>query len=241
MDAKIAAGIQRDEQAEGSPETAIRTQVEAILKDTHTCLPGIIRSFDAETQTAQVQPAIKRLFIEEGPVDLPLCVDVPVQFPQGGNFILTFPVGPPDECLLVFSERAIDFWWHKGGVQLPAEYRMHDLSDAFAIVGVRNRTRAADVADFSTDAAELRTRDGTTVLRIEGSSIYVGGKLGAEAAIMGETYLQAEDVLLTGIIAGVNAALGALGLGAASTTLNGLKETFDTAAATFLASKAKVV
>lgn len=193
MDAKAAAGAQRDEQGEATVETAIRTQVEAMLKNTNTCLPGIVKSFNKETQTAEVQPAIKRLFVEVGWVDLPLCVDVPVQFPSGGDFVMTFPVTDGDECLLVFSQRAIDFWWDRGGVQLPAEYRLHDLSDAFAVMGVSSKPRA--LTAFNTNGVELRTRAGEVLFRVEPDGVWVGGVPGAQPAVLG-TALAAILVLL---------------------------------------------
>ncbi|MFW8450019.1 Gp138 family membrane-puncturing spike protein, partial [Klebsiella pneumoniae] len=64
-------------------------------------------------------------------VNLPLLVDVPVVFPRGGGCTLTFPVKPGDECLVIFADRCIDFWWQSGGIQEPVDERMHDLSDAF--------------------------------------------------------------------------------------------------------------
>jgi hypothetical protein len=241
MDAKSAADLQRDEQLEGSMETAMRTQVEAALKNTHTCLPGIVRSFDATTQTAQVQPAIKRIFIELGPVDLPPCVDVPVVFPSGGNFVLTFPVAADDECLLIFSERAIDFWFEKGGVQLPSEYRLHDLSDAYALVGVRSKPKAAELVAFNTTAAELRTKDGTTVLRIDGTSVYVGGAVGAQPTIMGTAYRSAEDTYFAALETYLAALGGLPGMTAPAGVFNTAAGVFHTAAATYLAQKAKVL
>lgn len=154
------AGNNRDEQVAATNEDAFAAQVDGRLKDVHTLLPGIIASFDSVKQTASVQPAIKRIFTERGPVNLPLCVDVPVEFPGGGGFFLTFPVKPGDECTLAFSERCIDFWFINGGVQLPAEYRLHDLSDAFARVGVNSQPNK--LAAFQTNAVELRNRARTT-------------------------------------------------------------------------------
>lgn len=151
---------ERDEELAGTPEAAHRQQIEGRLKDLHTVLPGIIDSFDPATQTASVQPAIKRIFTERGPVALPVCVDVPVMFPGGGDFYLTFPVKQGDECTLHFSERCIDFWFANGGVQLPAEYRLHDLSDAFAFVGVNSQPRK--IPSFNATAVELRDRARTT-------------------------------------------------------------------------------
>lgn len=150
-------------------------QMDAALKNLHTSIPGIIISFDPDNQSASVQPAIRRIFTEAGAVNLPPCVDVPVQFPSGGNFVLTFPVTTGDECILLFSERAIDFWWVNGGVQLPAEYRLHDLSDAMAIVGLRSNPRK--LADFQTTGAELRTISRSTFIRLEEGSIHIKGNI----------------------------------------------------------------
>jgi len=148
--------INRDAQQAASAESAAGAQVEGRLKDLHTCLPGIIASFDPETQTASVQPAVQRIFTEKGAVNLPLCVDVPVQFPGGGDFFITFPVKPGDECILWFSERAIDNWHVAGGTAPPAEYRLHDLSDGMAMVGLNNQ--AKKIPEFNPDDVELRTR-----------------------------------------------------------------------------------
>lgn len=171
--------IQRDQQLTATQEEAHAAQIEGRLKDLHTCLPGIIASFDPGTQTASVQPAIKRIFTERGAVNLPLCVDVPVQFPGGGDFFLTFPVKTGDECMLHFSERCIDFWHANGGVQLPGEYRLHDLSDAMATVGINSQPRK--IGSFNTTGAELRTRGGATFVRVEQEKIILQ---------VGDTYLE---------------------------------------------------
>jgi hypothetical protein len=90
-------------------------------------------------------------------------VDVPVIFPRGGGCTLTFPVKAGDECLLIFADRCIDFWWQNGGVQKPVDLRMHDLSDAFAIVGPQSQ--AHKISGISTSAAQLRTDDGLRLLK----------------------------------------------------------------------------
>jgi hypothetical protein len=185
MDAARFKELQDDEQREDSPDSGVRAVVENELVDVHTSTPGIIKSFDASKQTAVVQPAIRRLFIGKGFINLPQCVDVPVQFPRGGNFVITFPVASGDECLLTFGERAIDFWWDRGGVQEPAEPRMHDLSDAFAHLGFSSRGRVP--GSISTDALEIRTLDGATVLRLDpDGSIYIGAKAGAQPIPLGD-------------------------------------------------------
>lgn len=167
--------IDTGEQLAATPEAAFMAQVESRLKELHTCLPGIIDSYDPLTQTASVQPAIQRVWTEKGGVALPLCVDVPVAFPGGGDYFLTFPVQRGDECILFFSERCIDFWYLNGGVQLPAEYRLHDLSDAMAVVGINSQARR--LTNVQTDGAELRTRSRSTFIKLTETGIHMKGDL----------------------------------------------------------------
>jgi hypothetical protein len=174
-DGKQIGKVQRDQQLTATQEEAHAAQIEGRLKDLHTCLPGIIASFDPDTQTASVQPAIKRIFTEQGAVNLPLCVDVPVAFPGGGDFFLTFPVKPGDECILLFSERAIDNWHVSGGTQTPAEYRLHDLSDGIAIVGLNSQPHK--LAALQMTGAELRTRSRSTYIRLEDGTIFIKGNI----------------------------------------------------------------
>lgn len=143
-----------------------------------TACPGIIQSYNAEALTCTVQPAIKgRVESPDGnvaSVALPLLVDVPVIFPSGGGFVLTFPVAAGDECLVVFASRCIDAWWQSGGVQEPIETRMHDLSDGFALVGPRSQARK--IPAVSAEHVQLRTEDGQTYLEIQ-----PGGKVRVSA------------------------------------------------------------
>lgn len=173
MTGDTAVGMQLDDELEGSPERAAAVFAENVQKNLRTCQPGIVRNYDPATQTAQVQATIRRLIVGQGFVDLPLCVDVPVQFPAGGPFVLTFPLAADDEGILVFSDRAIDFWWDRGGIQDPSEYRLHDLSDAFFVPGVSSRPRF--LTGVATDAAELRTRDGTVLVRATADGVVLNG------------------------------------------------------------------
>ena len=174
-DGKQIGKLQRDAQQAASSEEAASAQIEGRLKDLHTMMPGIIVSFDPDKQTAVVQPAIKRIFTEKGAVNLPVCVDVPVAFPGGGDFFLTFPVKAGDECILGFSERAIDNWYASGGSQAPAEYRLHDLSDGIAQVGLNSQPKK--LTSLQMTGAELRTRSRSTYIRLEDGTIYIKGNI----------------------------------------------------------------
>lgn len=149
-------------------DEALRCALEGKQADMWTSMPGIIQSFDATVQTASVQIAIQAKFIDKtGKItNVPISVltDCPCQFPGGGGFSQTWPVAVGDECLVVFGSRCIDAWWEQGGVQPPAEYRMHDLSDGFVLLGFRSKPRA--LSGVSTTTAQWRSDDGMLYIEL---------------------------------------------------------------------------
>ena len=140
-------------------EEAFRTAVQAMLSGLWVGGPGIIESYNAALQTCSVQPAIQgRVMDAAGKitfVNMPVCVDVPVFFLSGGGFSVTTPVAQGDECFIAFADRCIDSWWQNGGINPPAEYRMHDLSDGFAFIGFRSNPRA--LTNVSTTSLQVRS------------------------------------------------------------------------------------
>ena len=99
-----------------------------ILTSLHCALPGTVVSFDAESQTAVIQPAVSR-----NNVQMPLLRDVPVFMP------VAFEVNEGDACLVIFADCDIDAWFETGEAEVPESGRMHSLSDGFAFVGFRTR------------------------------------------------------------------------------------------------------
>ncbi|SAT62218.1 putative bacteriophage protein [Klebsiella pneumoniae] len=157
-----------DKTRSGALAEVLASERKTLNEQLRVALPGIIQSFDPDAVTAVVQPAIR--YIERDndgnktTKDYPLLVDVPVVFPRGGGCTLTFPVEEGDECLVIFADRCIDFWWQSGGIQEPVDGRMHDLSDAFCIVGPQSQ--AKKISGISTTAAQLRTDDGSAFIEV---------------------------------------------------------------------------
>ena len=117
-----------------------------ILSSLHCALPGTVVSYDAESQTAVIQPAVKRRAEQRDgfarsvsgrnyrtvpDVPLPLLRDVPVFMP------VSFEVNPGDACLVIFADCDIDAWFESGDTEVPESGRMHSLSDGFAFVGFK--------------------------------------------------------------------------------------------------------
>lgn len=149
-------------------EESVRSFIEDFLANTWTALPGIVQSFNVTAGTVVVQPSTKsRVRQRNGSfqfVNLPQLFDVPVLFPRGGPFLITFPIQNGDECLVVFSSRSIDGWWQQGGVQLPTEIRLHDLADGFAIVGPYSKPNVP--ISINTSSVELRTTDRSAYIQL---------------------------------------------------------------------------
>ena len=112
---------------------------------------GRITSVNTSDQTVSVQILHKR--INESSVtkrelrDYPLLQGVPFVVLGGGQSYVSFPISVGDNCLLFFNDYEIDRWWETGE-NLPANFeRRHDISDAFALVGVHSLANLID--DYS--------------------------------------------------------------------------------------------
>jgi len=122
----------------------------SIAEENHYALPGIVKSFDKATQTASIQPALRRRKGNTN-IQLPVLLDVPVYFMGGADGGITFPVSEGDECLVVFADACIDAWFQNGGIANAISVRQHDYSDGFAFVGFRSKPHA--LAEFPDEPA----------------------------------------------------------------------------------------
>lgn len=127
----------------------------SILQELHCSAPGIIQSYDSSKQTATIQLAIRDARRDGQYEDLPLLLDVPVFFPGGSAFRLTYDIQPGDECLVIFADSCADAWQLYGGVRNPVSSRRHDLSDGFAIVGFSS---AANTIEPDSNAISMHVK-----------------------------------------------------------------------------------
>lgn len=163
-----------------------------MLGNLHTAT--VARVVKVNEKTLDVQPVINRVIDGES-VQLPVFVEVPPVTLQGGGSYLAMPVSVGDYCLLVFTERCFDRWYQGKDEQPPAEMRMHDYSDGFAIVGVNPLQAAISLP---------------SIIRIEGAVEAVGdwkidGKLTVTGAIVCEDSISAGgDILADGDVTGTD-------------------------------------
>jgi hypothetical protein len=150
------------------PEESLRMALESYASQLWTALPASVVSVNLTAQTVSVQPTIQGSVADPAGnvrlVNLPVLVDVPLVWPKAGGFALTFPVAAGDEVLVVFSCRCIDSWWQSGGIGAPAEARMHDLSDGFAILAPTSQPKK--LSNVSSTNVQLRNYAGDTLVEI---------------------------------------------------------------------------
>lgn len=100
---------------------------------------GVIQEFYPENLTAQVRlvdkmltglnPDGSQILKEYPPIYAKVCYCNP---------FCTFPLTQGMECVLLFNDRELETWFINGGSNIQAYPRMHDLTDAIAIVGIRS-------------------------------------------------------------------------------------------------------
>ena len=131
---------------------------------------GTIESFNADTQIATVRLATNgtnstldtNYFNQQGLV----LIDVPVEFPRCGEFVMTFPVKKGDDCIVEFYETGIDHWLYHNrrayqvvdGRPEPAARRRFSRKDASCRVSMDNL--ANKISGFNSEGLEIRHRNG---------------------------------------------------------------------------------
>lgn len=117
-------------------EDEISEMIEIDRLELNTCMPAIVVKYDSATQTCSVQPCMKRTSVDGEVNSRAVIDDVHVVFPRSANAGLHFPVNEGDSVLLVFSQRSLDEWSDRGGQVELTDNRLHDITDAIAIVGL---------------------------------------------------------------------------------------------------------
>jgi hypothetical protein len=187
-----------------SMATVIVGAIEAELLELHTGLPAKVLSFDPTTQSCSVQPLLQRVLLDAytgdvQPLTLPPIDNVPIQYPGGSGWVLTFPLAPGDIVYLSFCERSIDDWLSTPDGSQPTTpffARRHDLSDAIAIPSLRVRNQPMKTLDST--HLTLGREDGSCMLQLDpsgninvtGSAINLNAGAQADSAMVRGTDLQ---------------------------------------------------
>lgn len=156
-------------------DTAQKVVVEA-LANTHTIL--VAKIVGVGETTIDCKPVLNRVVNGES-IELAIFPEVPPVFMQGGSSYTAHPITEGDYCLLLISERCFDTWYSGADFVKPADARMFDYSDAFALVGVNPMQAAISIPEIITS---------------EGDRFYKG-----DVEIEGDVIIEG-DLLVTGEI-----------------------------------------
>jgi len=128
------------------------------------CIARVVRWDSSTPREVDVQPVHLRAYTDEAgdraTDKQPVIPSVPLVYPGGGGFVVTWPMTVGDEVLLVFSDDSLDKYLQVGGQSDidPADDRRHSLTDAVAFAGIRSLGSATSVA---TGAVQIGTNGGT--------------------------------------------------------------------------------
>jgi len=196
-------------------EIAIRAGHELVKSQIWISLPAKIVSYNDQEQSCVVQPLIQqKVRLLDGTFkdrDMPQFVDLPVQFPSGGGWSITFPLKPGDEGTMEVQSRCIDNFWLQpshaqasaSGSWPQAEMRMHDLNDCYFKPGGRSKPRW--LQNVSTTSMQLRSDDGATVIDIAdghiiltATTVTINGQLNVTGAVNAGTDVTAGNQTVGG-------------------------------------------
>lgn len=154
---------------------------------------GKIISVNTSNQTVDVQILHKRIdknnLLKRELKDYPVLQSVPFIVLGGGSSSLTFPISVGDNCLLLFCDFEIDRWWESGEAQ-PSNYqRRHDISDAFAIIGVHSMV---DLLQGYSNYVQLKYSDESKItvgneITLDNLQVTATGDINAGGTITGES------------------------------------------------------
>jgi hypothetical protein len=132
-----------------------------MIRDIHTAMPGKIVAFNPDKCEADVLPFGKWKKPDGGMLDYPKIPGVSVYFPQGTGQTasIVYPVKPGDECILLFSEQALDTW--RTGATSDTDLRF-DLQNAIALVGLFSKPNAL-AKEACDSGAIIIDRSGTRI------------------------------------------------------------------------------
>jgi hypothetical protein len=121
-----------------------------VANNIRVCMPAKIESYDYKNQKASVKISMQELYEDGTVIDYPIVSGVPVVFMAAGGASINLPVLKGDSCFVIFFDRDMSNWLLGGADQKPNSTRMHNMSDAVALMGL-NPFNSVSKAENNTD------------------------------------------------------------------------------------------
>lgn len=148
---------------------------------------GVVQEFYPKNLTAQIMLVDKKLMglnpdgsqiLEEyPPIYAKVCYCNP---------FCTFPLTQGMECILLFNDRELETWFINGGSNIQSYPRMHDLTDAIAIVGIRSLPQMIQILTdclhlfYGTSSLQLKESEAdisSGTINLQADTVNINGNL----------------------------------------------------------------
>lgn len=189
---------------ENVAEAMVRV-LDSAMTDIHTAQPGIVRSYDAATQTAEIQLGNRAVIPASSEDDedlvesLPILGNVPVMWPRAGGFFLHFPIAEGDTVLVIFCESDTNQFRQNASESDPGTPERFGLSGAVAIPGYP--TLGNENGDASGTYGRVG-EEGGPYIEFRPSEIHVGGNQALAIGANVEAHLSAIESALNAVAGG---------------------------------------
>lgn len=131
-------------------------------------------------KTINAKPVFNRVVDGES-IELPEFAEIPVFWLSGGGSSIRHPLAVGDYALLIFIERCIDDWVFGKDFGEPREPRLHDYSDAVALVGLFNNSGMMVIPEVTTFDGDIIHNGNLTI----NGNLLVNGTITATVDVIG--------------------------------------------------------
>lgn len=183
-------------------------------------IPGIVQSYNRNTNRAVIKPAITGVATQGQKVSKEPLSNIPVLTLGGGGIVLSFPVKAGDTGWLIAADRNISIFKQNLAESAPNDFRKHQYEDSFFIPDKINDINITDADTFYiqtlTGATSFNLKENlmnliSQVINLTGATTITGdtsvvGNLTVSTGATG-TFVSADSktiAVVKGIITGIN-------------------------------------
>lgn len=156
-----------------------------ILMNMEKVLPGIVQSYDRNTNRATIQPAITGIASQGQKVTREPLINIPVFSMAGGGIVLSFPLKQGDTGWLIAADRNISIFKQNLEESAPNDYRKHTFQDSFFLP---DKINDLSISNEDDGALVIQTTDGSAKFTLGASGISITGNttINGDLTVTGE-------------------------------------------------------
>jgi hypothetical protein len=157
-------------------EDVHRALADALVGRLRTGAPAEVTNVSLSDQTVDACPYINVAFDDPETEGLtyvrpPIIPNIPIMFPGGDGYSVTFPLSQGQTVWLLYADRSLDEWQTAGGESEPADPRRFDITDCVAYPGTRSPSDPLSEIEASSmviagQLIKLGSKDGTSPVAI---------------------------------------------------------------------------